>query len=112
MPTLESDGLAEGSVGFGDRAVRSYRRPLSYEEAVSSSNVAELIERWSYQLRLSTCHDRFPLGWVHPLSTFLQDAQRLRWPMPGCSNTAVFDPQLAQRLASRLDVDRTGALGE
>src|SRR5713226_3690807 len=111
MPKLESDGLAEGWVGWRDRAVRS-RRPLAYEEAVSSSNVAELIERWSYQLGRSTCRDRFPLGWVHPLSTCLQDAQRLRWPMPGCSNTAVFDPQLAQRLAHRLDVDRTGALGE
>src|SRR5260370_10533686 len=69
MPKLERDGLAEGSVGCGDRAVRTYRRPLSYEGAVSSSNVADLTERWSYQLGRSTCRDRFPLGWVHPLST-------------------------------------------
>jgi hypothetical protein len=49
---------------------------------------------------------------VHPLATLLQDSQRLSWSAPSKASTSVFDPQLAQRLASRLDVDRTGALGE
>jgi hypothetical protein len=101
-----------GGLDVATRATRSYKRRFSFEDSVSRRDVAEIVERRRYQLQRSNCGERFPLRRVHPLATLLQDSQRLSWSSPGKASTSVFDPQLAQRLARRLDVDRTGALGE
>src|SRR6266851_4303668 len=112
MPTSESGGPADGWVGCSDRATRSCKRRLLSEDSVSCRDVAEIVEGGWYQLQRSNCADRFALCRVHPLATLLQDSQRLSWSSPSKASTSVFDPQLAQRLARRLDVNRTGTLGE
>ena len=51
MPKSDSDGLADRWVGCSDRATRSCKRWLSYEDSVSRRDVAEIVKRRRYQLQ-------------------------------------------------------------